>query len=87
MRLKTFDAILKNNSIQWIDKTPEIDLDNSIKIQVTFLEENSLIENKSNGKKMAEALKKIADNNTFSNINPSQWQKEIRQDRPLFNRN
>lgn len=84
--LKTFDAILKNNSIQWIDKTPEIDLDNSIKIQVTFLEENLLIENKSNGQKMAKALKKIAHNNTFSKINPSEWQKEIRQDRPLLNR-
>lgn len=83
---KTFDAILKNNSIQWIDKTPEIDLDNSIKIQVTFLEDNLLIKNKSNGQKMANALEKIAHKNTFSNINPSEWQKEIRQERPLLNR-
>lgn len=68
--LKTFNAILKNNSIQWLDQTPKIKLDNSVKIQITFLEETSIIEPKSNGKKMAEALRKISKNNTFANINP-----------------
>jgi hypothetical protein len=33
--LKTFKAILKNNSIQWVDETPKIELDNSIKVHIT----------------------------------------------------
>lgn len=30
--LKTFNAILKNNSIQWLDEVPNIELDTSVKI-------------------------------------------------------
>lgn len=37
--LKTFNAILKNNSIQWLDQTPDINLDNSVEVKITFLEE------------------------------------------------
>lgn len=35
---------------------------------------------------MAEALRKIASNNNLSQINPQEWQKEIRQDRSLPHR-
>ena len=84
--LKTFNAILKNNSIQWLEETPEIKLDTSIKVHVTLLEEVAASEPKSHGKKMAEALKKISKNNVFAAINPQQWQQEIRQDRTLPNR-
>jgi hypothetical protein len=84
--LKTFNAILKNNSIQWLDQTPEINLDNSVKIQVIFLEETSITEPKSNGQKMSEALSKISKNSNFANINPQKWQQEKRQDRSLPNR-
>lgn len=41
---------------------------------------------KTNGQKMAEALKKISKNNVFAEINPQKWQQEIRQDRSLPNR-
>ncbi|MDJ0729642.1 MAG: hypothetical protein QNJ33_06575 [Crocosphaera sp.] len=51
-----------------------------------LLEETPIIEHKSNGKKMAEALRKIAKNNAFSEISAREWQKNIRQDRPLPNR-
>ena len=51
--LKTFNAILKNNSIEWIDKTPEMNLDGSFQVQVTFLEQTSTTATKSNGQKMA----------------------------------
>ncbi|GBF80484.1 hypothetical protein AsFPU1_1885 [Aphanothece sacrum FPU1] len=50
------------------------------------LAEKLINENKSNGRKMAEALRKISKNNTFSEVDPQQWQQEIRQDRPLPNR-
>ncbi len=51
-----------------------------MKIQ-ELLEKTQIIEHKSNGKKMAEALRKIAKNNTFSKIDAREWQKSIRQDR------
>ena len=84
--LKTFNAILKNNSIEWIDKTPEINLDGSFQVQVTFLEQISTTTNKSNGQKMAAALRKISKKNIFVEIDPQKWQQEIRQDRSLPNR-
>ncbi|MBE9232242.1 hypothetical protein IQ231_11260 [Cuspidothrix issatschenkoi LEGE 03284] len=84
--LKTFNAILKNNSIEWIDKTPEINLDGSFQVQVTFLEQISTTTNKSNGQKMAAALRKISKKNIFAEIDPQKWQQEIRQDRSLPNR-
>ncbi|MGK7955927.1 MAG: hypothetical protein AB4063_11845 [Crocosphaera sp.] len=45
-----------------------------------------MIEHKSDGNKMAKALIKIAKNNTFSEIDAREWQNNIRQDRPLPNR-
>lgn len=84
--LKTFNAILKNNSIQWVDETPEIELDNSMKVHITFLEETQKLPQKSNGKKMADALRKISKKNIFTEIDPVKWQQEIRQDRSLPNR-
>ena len=35
---------------------------------------------------MAESLRKISQNHTFDEIDPQKWQKEIRQDRTLPNR-
>ncbi len=85
--LKTFNAILKNNSLQWLDETPKIALNASVKVYVTLLEEITTNQTQSNGQKMAEALSKISKNSNFANINPQKWQQEIRQDRPLPNRN
>lgn len=56
-----------------------------LKVQ-ELLEETQIIEHKFNGQKMAEALRKIADNNTFYQIDAKEWQKNIRQDRSLPNR-
>jgi len=84
--LKTFNAILKNNSIQWLDETPKIEANTSVKVYVTLLEEMTINQTKSNGQKMAEALSKISKNNIFANINPEKWQQETRQDRLLPNR-
>ena len=35
---------------------------------------------------MAKALEKLAEIKAFANVEPKTWQKEIRQDRPLSNR-
>ena len=57
-----------------------------MKVHITFLEESVIHKTKSNGKKMAEALKKIAQNNALDEIDAQKWQQEIRQDRSLPNR-
>ena len=79
--LKTYNAILNQNRVQWLNETPKINLGNPIQVQITLLEETEII--KSNGQKMAEALKKVSENNIFAKIDPLQWQQEIRQDRSL----
>jgi hypothetical protein len=82
--LKTYDALLNQNRVQWLNETPKINLSNSIQVQITLLEETAITQ--SNGQKMAEALKKISENNMFAKIDPLQWQQETRQDRSLPNR-
>jgi hypothetical protein len=82
--LKTYDALLNQNRVQWLNETPKIHLSNSIQVQITLLEETEIT--KSNGQKMAEALKKVSENNMFAKIDPLQWQQEAREDRSLPNR-
>lgn len=84
--VKSFKAILKNNSIQWLDPQPEIDFDRSVEVQITVSEEHLIPKTQSDGQAMAAALNKIAKNNNFAKINSQEWQKEMRQDRPLPNR-
>ena len=82
--LKTYNAILNQNKIQWLNEVPKINLGNSIQVQITLLEETEVT--KSNGQKMAEVLKKVSENNIFAKVDPLEWQGEIRQDRSLPNR-
>ncbi|MFY7931280.1 MAG: hypothetical protein ACOVO7_01310 [Microcystis aeruginosa] len=81
--LKTFKAILKNNTLQWLDETPEINSEHPVNVYITLLEENIIGENRSNGQKMANALKKIANNNTFTDVDTQQWQQQTRRNRSL----
>jgi len=83
---KTFKAILKNNYIQWLDETPDITSNSLVKVYVTLLEEPQITEAKSDGKKMAEALIKLSKNKAFVGVDPQKWQREVRQDRSLPNR-
>ncbi|NES19042.1 MAG: hypothetical protein F6K41_08950 [Symploca sp. SIO3E6] len=83
---KTFRAILKDNYLQWLDEAPEITSNSLVKVDVTLLEEPKITETKSDGAKMAEALAKLSNNNTFAGVDPQKWQREIRQDRSLLNR-
>lgn len=74
--LKTYNAILNQNKVQWLNETPEINLGNSIQVQITLLEETEIT--KSNGQKMAEALKKVSESNVFAKVDPLEWQRETR---------
>ena len=74
--LKIYNAILNQNKVQWLNETPEINLGNSIQVQITLLEETEIT--KSNGQKMAEALKKVSESNVFAKVDPLEWQRETR---------
>jgi hypothetical protein len=74
--LKTYDALLNQNRVQWLNETPNINLGNSIEVQITLLEETAITQ--SNGKRMAEALKKVSENNIFAKVDPLEWQRETR---------
>ncbi|MGB2924308.1 MAG: hypothetical protein WBB82_03325 [Limnothrix sp.] len=54
--------------------------------QDSSLENSSDLISGSDGQKMADALKQIALNHSLSDINPQDWQREIRQDRQMPNR-
>ena len=79
--METYRAILKGNRLEWTDPSP-VDLKPDQPVEVTILDEQHQSEDR--GKRMAEALEKLAASDAFSEISdPVEWQREIRKDRPL----
>ncbi len=80
--LQTFRAILKGNSIEWLDDAPELG-NQSIAVHITVLEENDGLDSATRGQRMAEVLEKLAATRTFSDVDPVVWQREVRHDRSI----
>jgi predicted HAD superfamily phosphohydrolase YqeG len=79
----SYRAILKGDRLEWTDVAPE-HLAGEQPVEVTILNEPDEINLRR--KRMAEALEKLAAMDAFSEISdPSEWQREIREDRPLPN--
>ncbi|MBD1842887.1 hypothetical protein H6F89_05575 [Cyanobacteria bacterium FACHB-63] len=83
--LKTFKAVLKGNSIEWVDEAPQLG-DQPVTVHITVLEENLGSDPATRGQKMAEVLEKLASNRAFSDVDPAVWQHEVRQDRSILGR-
>lgn len=83
--LQTFKAVLKGNSIEWIDEAPQLG-DQSIAVHITVLEENLGSDSATRGQRMAEVLEKLAANRAFSKVDPVVWQREVRHDRSMLGR-
>lgn len=78
---ETYRAILRGDRLEWTDTGP-VDLNPEQPVEVIILDEPDQMANR--GKRMAEALEKLAATDAFSEISdPSEWQREIRKDRPL----
>ncbi|MBN8562558.1 MAG: hypothetical protein J0L70_18655 [Leptolyngbya sp. UWPOB_LEPTO1] len=77
--LQTFKAVLKGNSIEWLDEAPELG-EQSIPAHITVLEETTGLDAATRGQKMAEVLERLSANRAFSGIDPIAWQHEIRED-------
>ncbi|MBI5712608.1 MAG: hypothetical protein HZC38_04185 [Chloroflexi bacterium] len=84
--LNTYRAILDGNQLKWIDAPPP-QTTKSMEVRVIMLKETTQAALRERGRKMALALESLAKINPISDINdPLQWQRDIRQDRPLPNR-
>ena len=82
--LRTYKALLRGNSLEWIGEAPEHSEDHPISVEVTVLEDSCLSEARSRGHAMAAILEKLAESGAVSDItDPVAWPRDLRQDRPL----
>jgi len=80
---RIFEAILKGNLLEWANEVPTQG-DRPVRVYVTLQEERSTLSAEFSRQKIVEILEKIAANNVFAEISdPVEWQRDLRQDRPL----
>ncbi len=83
--LQTYNALLNNDCLQWLDQIPRQWRQRPIKVQVTMLDDLPKPEISANNKAV-EILQKIADNGGPGIDDPVAWEREMRQDNPLLGR-
>ena len=80
---RIFEAILKGNLLEWANEVPRQG-DRPVRVYVTLQEEPSTLSAEFRRQRIVEILEKIAENNVFADISdPVEWQRDLRQDRPL----
>lgn len=80
---RIFEAILKGNLLEWANEVPKQG-DEPVKVYVSLQEERSTLSAELRRQRIVEILEKIAASNVFADISdPVEWQRELRQDRPL----
>ena len=80
--LETYTGTLRGNTLEWSEvDTPSLGINDEVPVMVTLLAKPSHV---ASGEAMAAAMRAIAamPNRTIIE-DPSAWQREIRQDRPL----
>jgi hypothetical protein len=83
---QTYKAILRGDRLEWAGEAPEdYNAEQGIEVYVTILHERSVpARTTSDGKAMADTLKRLAATGALSDISdPSTWQRDQRQDRVL----
>lgn len=88
MMLQTYKARLHGSQIEWLGEIPS-ELHDGQDVHITLLEESPTLTQKtySKGQLMANILKELASLHTVSSIeDPMSWQREIREDKPLADR-
>lgn len=79
--LRTYEGILEGDRVRWAGEDVPA-TDRPLRVHITVLDEKT--EKEARGRQMADALSKLAESGTFSEIeDPDAWQRESRQDRPL----
>jgi hypothetical protein len=87
--LNTYKAILRGNHLEWNEDAPDhLRQEDAVMVYVTILDEpvvlSAVIQQ---GQRMAAALEQLAAINALADLtDPVTWEREIRQDRPLPDR-
>jgi hypothetical protein len=84
--LRTYKAVLRGDRLEWCGDAPQVTApEHPVMVHVTLLDEPETEEARSErGRRMAEALERLAARNAFAEIeDPVEWQRDIRKDRPL----
>ena len=87
--LPTYKAILRGNRIEWRgDESAHMVPDRAVAVYITILDEPAATGDiQSQGQRMAEILARLADINALGHIaEPATWEREVRQDRVLPDR-
>jgi hypothetical protein len=83
--LRTYKAILHGDQVEWLEQPPE--KSRPVQVHITVLEEPTAEPMRERGRAMAEALAALARRGTFAEItDPVQWQRELRAERELPDR-
>lgn len=82
--LPTYRTILKGSQVFWREPPPHLSEDTEV--HITILSPNSQAVTSHQRQAMADSLGRLANLNISSDLEPNQWQQDIRQDRPLPNR-
>lgn len=83
---QTYKAVLRGDRLEWRSEVPErLKGEQPVDVHVTILQDADVAADRTTrGAKMAEALEKLAAIDAFSDItDPSEWQREQREERPL----
>lgn len=83
--LNTYRAILRGKTLEWVSDGPtELPSDRAIPVHVTILEETPEATASERGLRMVDALEKLAHlPSSLTSLDPVQWEREMRQERPL----
>jgi hypothetical protein len=85
--LPTYKAILNGNQVNWVDETPPVD--QNVEVLITLLTQETSNEKQASklNEQLAYCLEKIAEGGGITGIDdPVSWQKDLRQDRSLIDR-
>lgn len=82
--LRVYRAILRGDRVQWIDQPPK--KQRPIPVHITLIQNEPNISH-TRGESMASALENLAHQGGLKHIvDPTAWQKQIREDKPLMGR-
>lgn len=82
--MRTYKALLHGDRLGWLEEAPASQTDAPVSVHVTVLEHEPRSGQETRGHAMAALLEKLAQRHTFAAIpDPVQWQRGLRQDRPL----
>jgi hypothetical protein len=81
----TYDAIMRNNHLEWSATSPAVDPGSAVRVQVTVVgEDQAVISEEERRTQVLSALERIAARGGIESIpDPAAWQREIRTDRDL----